>query len=186
MHKYPGNHLPWLEHLAQQGYDVVYPRYEVTPGARGAIRHTLNALDAALQRLGRPKVPVAIIGYSRGGRLAVELAAIAPAIEVVPAAVMSIFPSQLNPLQEEVIDLRTLEPSTRIMLVVGEEDSRDGAHDLLVRLRVAGFPAKHVQAVLIRSKGSFRADHFSALQTSAEAKRQFWDRADRLVDAVAR
>ena len=127
-----------------------------------------------------------VVGYSRGGRLAVEFTAIAPAIKVAPAAVMSIFPSQLNPLAEELIDLRTLEPSTKIMLVVGEEDSREGARELLTRLRNAGFPARNVQAVLIRSKGSFRADHFSALQTGPELRRQFWARLDRLVDSVAR
>lgn len=180
----PANHLPWIEHLVRRGDDVIYPMYETQPGTYGALRHTLNALEAAMRRLGRPAAPVVVVGYSRGGRLAVELAAIAPAIQVVPAAVMSIFPSRLNPLAEEVIDLRTLEPSTRIVLVVGEEDSRDGAHDLLMRLRDASFPARNVQAVLIRSKGSFHADHFSVLQTTAEAKRQFWARLDRLIAGV--
>ena len=45
--------------------------YEVQPGERGALRHTLNAADAALRRLGRPTAPLVIVGYSRGGRLAV-------------------------------------------------------------------------------------------------------------------
>jgi pimeloyl-ACP methyl ester carboxylesterase len=163
---------------------VIYPMYEIQPGARGAIRHTLNAVDRALRRLGRPKVPVVIVGYSRGGRLAVEFAAIAPAIQVVPAAVMSIFPSSLNPLAEETIDLRTLEPSTRITLVVGQEDSRKGAQELLHRLEQAGFPAGHIKAVLIHSKGSFHADHFSALQSGPEARRQFWATLDRLIRSV--
>jgi len=182
----PANHLPWIEHLARQGDDVIYPAYEVQPGARGAIRHTLNALGPALRRLGRPKAPLVIVGYSRGARLAVEFAAIAPAIQVIPAAVMSIFPSPLNPLAEETIDLRTLEPSTRIMLVVGQEDSREGAQELLHRLEQAGFPAGHIRALVIRSKGAFHADHFSALQTGPEARRQFWVPLDGLVKSVAR
>jgi len=182
----PANHLPWIEHLAQQGDDVIYPMYEIQPGARGAIRHTLDAVGPALRRLGRTKVPVVVVGYSRGGRLAVEFAAVAPAIQLVPAAVMSIFPSALNPLAEETIDLRTLEPSTRIMLVVGQEDSREGAQELLHRLEQAGFPARHIQAVVISSKGSFHADHFSAMQAGPEARRQFWARLDRLVRSVER
>ncbi len=182
----PANHLPWIEHLARRGDDVIYPMYEVQPGARGALRHVLAAVDAALRRLGRPQLPVVVVGYSRGGRLAVELAAISPVFRVVPAAVMSIFPSQLNPVAEEVIDLRTLEPSTRIMLVVGEEDSREGARDLLTRLRDAGFPARKVQPVLIHSRGSFHADHFSALQTGPEVRRQLWAPLDRLVASSER
>jgi dienelactone hydrolase len=129
---------------------------------------------------------VIVVGYSRGGRLAVELAALAPVIQAAPTAVMSIFPSRLNPLVEEAIDLRSLEPSTRIMLVVGEEDSREGARDLLVRLRDAGFPAGHVRAVVIRSHGAFHADHFSALRTGPEVRRQLWARLDRFISSVAR
>jgi pimeloyl-ACP methyl ester carboxylesterase len=181
----PAHHLPWIEHLAQQGDDVIYPTYELQPGARGAIRHTINAVDRGLRRLGRPKVPVVLVGYSRGGRLAVEFAAIAPAIQVVPAAVMSIYPGSLNPVAEETIDLRTLEPSTRITLVVGQEDSREGAQELLHRLAQAGFPARNIKAVLIHSKGSFHADHFSALQTGPEARRQFWAPLDRLIRSAA-
>jgi pimeloyl-ACP methyl ester carboxylesterase len=180
----PVNHLPWIEHLARQGDDVVYPTYETEPGARGAVRHIFFAVDAAMRRLGKPKAPVVIVGYSRGGRLAVEFAAVAPAILVFPKAVMSIFPSELNPVAEETIDLRTLPPVLKIMLVVGQEDSRAGARELLDRLAAAGFPAANVQAVVIRSKGSFHADHFSALQTGPEARRQFWDRLDRLIRSV--
>jgi pimeloyl-ACP methyl ester carboxylesterase len=181
----PANHLPWIEHLAQQGDAVIYPMYEIQPGARGAIRHTLNAVNLALRRLGRSKAPVVVVGYSRGGRLAVEFSAIAPAIQVIPAAVMSIFPSELNPLVEETIDLRTLERSTRIMVVVGQEDSRAGAQELLRRLEQASFPASHIQAVLIHSRGTFHADHFSAMQTGPEARRQFWDPLDRLIRSLA-
>jgi poly(3-hydroxybutyrate) depolymerase len=180
----PANHLPWIEHLVRQGNDVIYPMYETQPGERGAVRHIFFAVDAAMKRLGRPKAPVAIVGYSRGGRLAVEFAAVAPAILVFPKAVMSIFPSRLNPLAEETIDLRTLPPALKIMLVVGQEDSRAGARELLDRLAAAGFPAGNVQALVIRSKGSFHADHFSALQTGPEARRQFWDSLDRLIASV--
>jgi pimeloyl-ACP methyl ester carboxylesterase len=182
---YPSNHLPWIEHLVRQGNDVVYPRYETNPGKFGALRHSLASVQAALRRLGRPKAPVVVVGYSRGGRLAVELAAVAPAIRVAPAAVMSVFPSPLNPNAEEVIDLRSLARSTQIMLVVGQEDSRDGARELLARLAQAGFPARNVQAVVIASKGSFHADHFSAMQTGPEARRQFWARLDGLIARVA-
>ena len=180
----PVNHTPWIEHLAEKGNDVVYPRYEAKPGAYGAVRHTVVAVHAALARLGRPHVPLVVVGYSRGGRLAVEFAAVLPLLGAAPAAVMSIFPSRLNPLEEEQVDLKSLDPRTRILLVVGQEDSRDGAQELLGRLEQVSFPPGQIQAVMIKSKGSFHADHFSAMRTSPEAKRQFWDRLDRLIARV--
>jgi len=178
---YPGNHLPWIEHLVRMGNDVIYPRYESAPGRGPALLHSAKATVAAMVRLGAPKVPVVFVGYSRGGRLAVELAASAWRFKVRPAAVMSIFPSQLNPQVEEVVDFKRLPHSARVLLLAGEEDSPAGVHDLLIRLRDGGFPPQHVFAELVKSKGSFHADHFSALQTSPAAKREFWGRLDDLV-----
>jgi hypothetical protein len=181
----PANHLAWIEHLVGQGDDVIYPRYELKPGTFGALRHTLVAVNAALARLDRPRVPVVVVGYSRGGRLAVEFAAIAAAVQASPAAVMSVFPSSLNSAEEEIVDLRGVGRSTKIMLVVGEEDSRAGARELLMRLDQAGFPARNIQAVLIRSHGSFHASHFSALETGPQVSRQLWAPLDRLVAQVS-
>ena len=93
---YPGNHLPWIEHLVRTGNDVIYPRYESGPGGPPALLHSAMATVAAMVRLGAPRVPVVIVGYSRGGRLAVELAAVSGG-SAAPAGVMSVFPSKLNP-----------------------------------------------------------------------------------------
>jgi pimeloyl-ACP methyl ester carboxylesterase len=182
----PANHRAWLWHLARQGDAVVYPRYETVPGEYGANRHIENAVLAALDRLDVPKAPVLAIGYSRGGRLAVEWAALARAFGRPPRAVMSIFPGSANPRAEEVIDLRTLDPATRIQILVGEADQRTGAQELLRRLARANFPPERIQAVLVESRKGFVADHFSVFKTSAAARAAFWARADRLVDSVAR
>lgn len=180
----PANHKAWIEHLVRQGDDVIYPRYEQQPGTFGALKHTLIALDAALGRLRRPQVPLVVLGYSRGGRLAVELAAVAGAIRAAPSAVMSVYPAGLNPAEEEVVDLRGVPRSTRIVLVVGQEDSRDGARELLQRLEQASFPARNLEAVVIRSRGSFHATHFSAMETGPEVSRQLWAPFDRLVARI--
>ena len=182
---YPGNHLPWIEHLVRMGNDVIYPRYENAPGRGPALLHSAKAVVAAMVRLGAPRVPVVFVGYSRGGRLAVELAASAWRFKVKPAAVMSIFPSELNPNVEEVVNFKRLPHSARVLLLAGQEDSARGVHDLLIRLRDDGFPPEHVFAEVVKSKGSFHADHFSAMQTTAEAKRQFWGRLDRLIAQVS-
>ena len=180
------NHRPWLWHLALQGDAVVYPRYEINPGTYGANRHIELAVEAALRRLESPSVPIVVIGYSRGGRLAVEWAAVANALRRAPKAVMSIFPGSLNPRAEEIIDFRALDPATRIWILVGEADQREGARELLRRLARAEFPPERVRAILVRSQKGFIADHFSVFKTSAPARKAFWARADRLVDDAVR
>src|SRR5919109_3040555 len=71
----PANHLAWLRHLAAHGNDVVYPRYE-TGGGADPYPHLDAAIEAAESRLGKPKLPEILIGYSRGGRIAVDYAAV--------------------------------------------------------------------------------------------------------------
>jgi pimeloyl-ACP methyl ester carboxylesterase len=180
----PDNHLPWLRHLAAQGDAVVYPRYELKPGTFGAVRHTVAATSAALRRLGDPRAPLIMIGYSRGGRLAVETAAVLPAVVRVPSAVISVFPSRLNPLEEEQIDLATISPSTHIALLAGDRDTdvgSDGARELLRRLQAGGFPPSSVEATVIRSSRGFVADHFAPLRASKAVQTKLWAPADRLV-----
>lgn len=66
---------PWQAHLAGEGYDVIYPRYEDPPPDLNARDNIVAAVGRALVKLGRPNVPLVMVGHSRGGRLAVEAAA---------------------------------------------------------------------------------------------------------------
>ena len=179
----PANHLPWIHHLVDQGNAVVYPRYEVAPGP-APVPHIVRGVRTALARLGGDPT-VAVIGYSRGGRLAVEFAAVSTRNDLpAPKAVMSVFPSARA--VDQTIGLRQLDPATRLDILVGQADDigRLGALELLSRLRRAGFPAEHVQAWVVRSKPGFTADHFSALQDTSQARTAFWDPADRLIDSI--
>ena len=180
----PVNHRPWLEHLALQGSAVVYPRYERTLGSRGAVRHLVTGVRLALGRLGRPQVPLVAIGYSRGGELVADYAAVARLTGVVPAEVLTVFPAGQDPA-DPPLDLRTVDPSTRITILVGDHDSvvdGAGAHQLLGRLAAAGFPASHVSVAVIRSHGGFVATHTSPIEVTPAAKAAFWARADRIVE----
>ena len=91
-------------------------------------------------RLGRPRVPLIVVGYSRGGRLAVELAAVMWRIGQKPAAVMSVYPSTLNPKLEEVVNFSHLPHSTRLLLVAADRDSPAGVRELLRRLERSRLP----------------------------------------------
>lgn len=35
----PARHRPWLDHLAVSGSTVIYPRYELRPGAKLGMKH---------------------------------------------------------------------------------------------------------------------------------------------------
>lgn len=183
----PTIHEPWLRHLAEKGNAVIYPVYELGPGSRGALRHIITAVKDARQRLKTPFVPTVVIGYSRGGRLAVEYAAVAPGLNQTPNAVMSVFPGALNPQAEEVVDLGSLDPRTRIWLLVGDRDrsvGRDGARQLIQRLQATTFPPERVRPIVVTSKDDFEANHGAPLDTSPAARRAFWNRADALISSA--
>ncbi|MGB2953512.1 MAG: hypothetical protein WBB74_08980 [Gaiellaceae bacterium] len=181
----PENHLPWLRHLAGEMNAVIYPRYERTehPGDAAAV---LVAVGRALRRLGKPHVPLVVIGYSRGGRLAVEYAAVAPELGQHPAAVLSVFPGLLSPAEPEV-PLGGLDPRIPLVFMYGTADTAvggEGVRDLLRRLEAANYPPDRIRLVAVRSRGTWHANHFAPMDTSPRARHVFWDAADRLIDSV--
>ena len=46
----PAHHQPWLDHLARRGSYVLYPRYELQPGAPLGMKHAVIGTLAALRR----------------------------------------------------------------------------------------------------------------------------------------
>ena len=172
----PTNHLPWLRHLVEQGNAVIYPAYESKPGGPRGVAHILAGVRTGLRALGNPQVPLAGIGYSRGGRLVVEWAALQrPA----PRAVLSVFPSQINAAMEPPIDLRKLDHAMKLAKVlVGDRDEavgNAGAAELLDRLLAFGFPQQNIQGAVVHSTPDLVADHFAPLDTGADARRLFWE-----------
>jgi predicted esterase len=174
---------PWQAHLAERGYDVIYPRYEDPPPDPNARNNIVGAVGRALGDLGRPKVPLVLLGHSRGGRLAVEAAAF-----LEPKLVLAFYPGQINPAFEPATNLKLIPPTTDVWLFVGDKDTSVGNHgagELAERLLSFGFPTKHIHSAVIHSQG-FRADHMSVYDLSAPAKRAIWDRTDRLIERALR
>jgi dienelactone hydrolase len=170
---------PWQAHLAARGYDVIYPRYEDPPPAPDARNNIVGAVGRGLGDLGRPVVPLVLLGHSRGGRLAVEAAAF-----LEPALVVAFYPGQINPTFEPPTNLKLIPPTTDVWLFVGDKDTsvgNQGALELDERLRSFGFPAKRIHGAVIRSRG-FTADHMSVYDLSPAAKRALWDRTDKLIE----
>jgi predicted esterase len=174
---------PWQAHLAARGYDVIYPRYEDPPPAPDARNTIVGAVRRALGDLGRPKVPLVLLGHSRGGRLAVEAAAF-----LKPKLVLAFYPGQINPKFEPPTNFKLIPATTNVWLFVGDKDTsvgNQGAIELDERLLTLGFPARRIHGAVIRSRG-FTADHMSVYDLSPAAKRAIWDRTDKLIEqAVA-
>jgi pimeloyl-ACP methyl ester carboxylesterase len=169
---------PWQAHLAHEGYDVIYPRYEQPPPDPQARNNIVGAVGRALGDFGRPDVPLVIVGHSRGGRLAVEAAAF-----LKPKLVVAFFPGQINPAFEPPTNFRLIPRTTQIWLFVGDRDrsvGSSGAIEMDQRLLTFGFPASHIHGAVIRSRG-FVADHMSVYDLSPAARRAIWDRTDALI-----
>jgi predicted esterase len=174
---------PWQAHLASEGYDVIYPRYEQPPPNPQARNTIVGAVGLALGTLGRPNVPLVILGHSRGGRLAVEAAAF-----LKPKLVLAFYPGVINPQFEPATNFALIPKSTQIWLFVGDRDTsvgNSGAVELAERLMHFHVPIKQIHAATIHSNG-FVADHMSVYDLSPAAKHALWDRADRLIAQAIR
>lgn len=163
--------VAWQKHLAEQDDAVIFPRYESIPGdptARIAIAVTsFQAID----RLGDPRVPLVVVGHSRGGRLAVEAAS-----ELHPRLVVAVFPGLLNKSFEAPTNLAQIPASTRIVLLSGDRDrtvGRKGVDQLLRRLHAAGRTA---ETGVVHG-----ATHDYVYRTGEAVQRAVWARIDRLI-----
>lgn len=181
----PANHRAWIDHMVKGGAVVIYPRYEQDYAA-GVLGPAIAGVKTANEKLGKPDLPVAAIGYSRGGALAVEYAAAsagkgAPVPNVIESVNTVSFGEQTHPT-----DLRPLRHDTTLALIVSDQDSLgvQGARGLLARLRKAGFPGGNIELNFARSHGSFKADHLAPLERSANAVVAYWDPTDALLEKL--
>lgn len=169
---------PWQAHLAAEGYDVIYPRYEQPPPDPQARNNIVGAVGRALGDLGRPQVPLVLLGHSRGGRLAVEAAAF-----LKPRLAIAVYPGQINIKFEPPTNFRLIPATTDIWIFVGDKDTsvgNQGALELDQRLLHFGVAPSQIHGAIIHSRG-FTADHASVYDLSPAAKRGIWERIDRVI-----
>ena len=173
---------PWQAHLASEGYDVVYPRYEDPPPDPNARNNIVGAVERGIETLGEPKVPLVLVGHSRGGRLAVEAAAYLD-----PRLVIAFYPGLINPSFEPPTNFKRIPKTTDIYLFVGDRDNsvgNAGAVELDQRLRAFGFPGRRIHGAVIHSASGFTADHMSVYSLTPAGKRAIWERTDRLIESA--
>jgi pimeloyl-ACP methyl ester carboxylesterase len=178
----PVNHRAWIDHLVAGGAAVIYPRYE-QGYATSVLGAAVAGVRTASKRLGATRMPVLALGYSRGGPLAVEYAAVAGQNQApVPDAVESVNPVPWGEWSH-LVDLTPLGRSTFISVIESDADpgAVPGTTGLLERLRQVGFPADQVSIRAARSHGSFVADHLAPLDDSPAAQAAYWRPTDRLL-----
>jgi pimeloyl-ACP methyl ester carboxylesterase len=184
----PANHRPWIDHLVSRGTAVVYPRWEVEY-ERAVVGHVAAGVQRAVDEFGLADLPAMVIGYSRGGALAVEYGAFAPKEKLpIPDTVLSVFPSGWGESTRE-LDLRPLDHRTTVAFMFGDDDTVVGVRgvEILVRrLQRAGFPGDRIRLHIVRSHGSFVANHFAPMETSPAARTEFWAPADGLLREIER
>jgi hypothetical protein len=181
----PYYHRPWLMHLADEGYEVVYPSYEKFPFQPGGLKHLIQGVALALPHVAKG-VPVAAIGYSRGGRLVMDYASVSSTTGLVPGRILSVFPSGI---MDALLNLAPLTGHTKVLILAGDRDTTVGtvgAGQLVTQLAASGFPYADVRFETVRSHGTFVADHLSVLTDTPAAQQAYWARADRFLAPLAR
>ena len=137
----------WIDHLVRQGRVVVFPDYQTDdPLAVPPLEYTGNMVDgvaAALDELrtgGHVETTLAglaVAGYSMGGVLALNYAAMAESLNLPsPSSVLAMTPGGClgcggpggsDEFGVPYRDLLQIEPDTKLLLVVGEDDDFVGA-----------------------------------------------------------
>ncbi|MGU3542860.1 alpha/beta hydrolase [Methylobacterium sp. A52T] len=133
----PQSYGGWIDHLARQGWLVLYPRFQevnrTRPADAPAIAESL--VKAALTEIAtdgeaKPDLGrVAMIGHLAGAPLAMDLAAAAKAQGLpVPKLIFAVMPGGIasGPKSRGIAltDLSAIDPATLIVTMVGDKDTR--------------------------------------------------------------
>jgi hypothetical protein len=162
---------------------VIFPRYERYPGDPLAPQFLLETLGGIAGSTGAADRPVLLLGYSRGGGLAVTYATVAAAAGLEPDLVVGLYPA----INDRQLDPGGLSPGTRFVFLVGDRDEVVGGRgaDALRRwLATNGYPRALVSVRTVASGQGFEATHLSALEDTAAARKALWAPVDRLVEEI--
>jgi dienelactone hydrolase len=181
----PVNHREWIDHLVSRGAVVIYPRYELSYSQQ-VLAPAVAGIRRATKKVDLRGLPVLSLGYSRGGAIAVEYAAVARDQHVpVPDAIESVNPVPIGE-QTGLVALEPISPRTLMAVIVSDRDphATDGASLLLNRLRNAGFPGEQIRLHVARSHGGFSADHLAPLSSQPAARAAYWVPTDELLSEL--
>ena len=169
-----GPYYDWLQYLAFSGSTVIFPRYQSAAG--GSPAQTLTALrsgiEAGLATVRKKDLPVIVVGYDYGARLAFYYAANAARWGLpAPAAVDGIFPTAAP----AGLPAGGAIPATTRVLLQLEPDERSAGADLWSRL--ASHPAARKAYRVVHAAGG----HHAPLVATQASRIAFWPSLDELI-----
>jgi len=162
----------WIDHIVRQGRVVIFPDYQTDdPLAVPPLEYTGNMIDGITAALAELETgdhvetrldALVVAGYSMGGVLALNYAAMVGGLGLpVPIAVMAVTPGGCtgcggpggsNEFGVPYRDLSRIETSTKLLLIVGDDD--DFVGDRPARLaweQTAQIPADNRDYLVARS-----------------------------------
>ena len=154
MGMHPRNQIRWIEHLVKKGNIVIFPKYQMsTTLGKNFVPNAIAAIKDAFERL-QDKLDFedfAVVGYSLGGVIATNLAALASSEGLPqPKAVMCIQSGGSECANMEI--LSAIPGSTLLLSVVGDRDEHVGDMDSKAIFYGAdNIPLENKDFVIVRS-----------------------------------
>jgi len=184
-----GAYSRWIDHLVRHGNTVIAPRYQVTRYDRpDGVRAAAEAgIRSALARLEVTPGSLVVAGHSAGAALAADVAAAAEAAGLpAPAGIFAVYPGRAIrgfPGGIPGAPLRNLPASAWLTVLVGKGDTVVGtAPGRAMVAEASGLSASRRRLVQVADRRV--SDHFGPTRSTRPARRQFWDRLDRLLAAA--
>lgn len=153
----------WIDHLVMRGNIVLFPVYQtsIQSDTDTVLQYTVQAVRDALQHLNAVEHlqgdwdRLGVVGHSAGGLLAVQVAALAASLKLPqPKAVMAVHPSRGREVRHPIprVDLRSMLPSTLMLVVVGRDDQAAGDREArLIYLQTSQLPPSNKNFITVVS-----------------------------------
>jgi dienelactone hydrolase len=187
----PETYRAWIDHIVRRGSVVVYPDYQTKDLTATPVgdyeANAIAGIRSALKRLGDQSAVstdlsrIVIVGHSLGGVLAFNIAALASSSDLPRVvAIMSVEPGGCMEcggistlLNVPYVDLSTINPDARIVVMVGDRDTVAGDQGAKVAWsRLTSVPLDRRDYVVLHSdmwgSPSLIADHYVPIASSAD------------------
>lgn len=184
---------PWISHLAREGITVIFPSWQAPPyptdGSQNPRTNMFEGVKLAVDAVPVQEDKVAVLGFSAGGALAFDYAALSSKLDVPkPKLVYSIYPGRAFPGQKDPIlpipPIGQIPADTRIVTLISRKDEDAGTfwgqqqYDALA-------PRGDALRDLIYVTEPGLGDHYAPGDTDRKARRVFWRPFDKeLTDHV--
>lgn len=182
----PKPYQAWLEHIASQGYMVIYPKYQesLRTSPKTFTNNVITVLDDAFGKIKNQAdlSSMIIVGHSMGGVISANLAALASTYGLPkPLAVMPIEPGKTWGKVERTNiafeNLSDIPADTKLWVVVGSEDRLvsdiDAKNIFTGADQVSANNKKYIEIA--------GANHFTSVR---ERNGEFWQLLDQLLLSV--